>query len=255
MSVRAYDPTLGRFISRDPLGRAPLMGWTDQPYAYAGNNPLVNVDPSGQRFMAMDGAGGTTGGNNQQTTARVVNKNPCGTKKWCPAHMYDQYEFRRGLGQFILGFIIVAGVVAAYLVPGGLGFALNFFFHDQLNSGLHYLLGGTASLWEGIFGPLSKSDKAWYDVLALISDLVTMIVTFIDLKAAVGKVKSVGQFVKKAINLFKHGWNKALFQDFLGDLGGLFQSTFPQALTDYLALRRDSRAAWGWNLPGLGLYP
>jgi RHS repeat-associated protein len=40
MSVRAYDPTLGRFISRDPLGRAPLMGWTDQPYAYAGNNPL-----------------------------------------------------------------------------------------------------------------------------------------------------------------------------------------------------------------------
>ncbi len=25
MSVRAYDPALGRFLSRDPLGRAPLF--------------------------------------------------------------------------------------------------------------------------------------------------------------------------------------------------------------------------------------
>jgi hypothetical protein len=50
MSVRAYDPALGRFLSRDPLGRAPLY-FSDQPYVYAGNNPLINVDPSGQRFL------------------------------------------------------------------------------------------------------------------------------------------------------------------------------------------------------------
>jgi hypothetical protein len=53
MSVRAYDPALGRFLSRDPLGRAPLY-FSDQPYVYAGNNPLINVDPSGQ-FMATEG--------------------------------------------------------------------------------------------------------------------------------------------------------------------------------------------------------
>lgn len=53
MSVRAYDPTLGRFLSRDPLGRVPLF-FSDQPYVYGGNNPLINVDPSGQ-FMAMEG--------------------------------------------------------------------------------------------------------------------------------------------------------------------------------------------------------
>jgi len=47
MSVRAYDPTLGRFLSRDPLGRSPLF-FSDQPYVYGGNNPLINVDPSGQ---------------------------------------------------------------------------------------------------------------------------------------------------------------------------------------------------------------
>lgn len=50
MSVRAFDPSLGRFLSRDPLGRAPLF-FADQPYVYGGNNPLINVDPSGQ-FMA-----------------------------------------------------------------------------------------------------------------------------------------------------------------------------------------------------------
>src|SRR6185437_3303892 len=55
MSVRAYDPTIGRFLSRDPLGRAPLF-FADQPYAYAGNNPLVNVGPSGQGFVKGDTA-------------------------------------------------------------------------------------------------------------------------------------------------------------------------------------------------------
>ena len=53
MSVRAYDPALGRFLSRDPLGRVPLF-FADQPYVYGGNNPLVNIDPSGQ-FELTDG--------------------------------------------------------------------------------------------------------------------------------------------------------------------------------------------------------
>jgi hypothetical protein len=52
--VRADDPRVGRCISRDPLGRAPLC-FADQPYAYAGNNPLIHVDPSGQRRRMRDG--------------------------------------------------------------------------------------------------------------------------------------------------------------------------------------------------------
>ena len=55
MSVRAYDPSTGRFIARDPLGRAPLF-FADNPYVYAGNNPLSNVDPSGQYRAAGVGA-------------------------------------------------------------------------------------------------------------------------------------------------------------------------------------------------------
>ncbi|MEV8510507.1 polymorphic toxin-type HINT domain-containing protein [Actinoplanes sp. NPDC051475] len=48
VGARKYDPTLGRFISADPLlettDPAQLGG-----YAYAGDNPITNSDPSGLR--------------------------------------------------------------------------------------------------------------------------------------------------------------------------------------------------------------
>jgi len=42
--VRYYDPQLGRFISEDPIG---LLGGIN-PYVYAGNDPVNQLDPSGQ---------------------------------------------------------------------------------------------------------------------------------------------------------------------------------------------------------------
>jgi hypothetical protein len=41
--ARYYDPTLARFISEDPIG---LAGGVNQ-YAYAGNDPVDGVDPTG----------------------------------------------------------------------------------------------------------------------------------------------------------------------------------------------------------------
>ncbi len=44
MRARYYDPQVGRFISEDPIG---LDGGDVNLYAYAGNNPIMGVDPWG----------------------------------------------------------------------------------------------------------------------------------------------------------------------------------------------------------------
>jgi RHS repeat-associated protein len=41
-NARYYDPELGRFYSRDPMGSAATS-----PYAYCGNDPVNFIDPSG----------------------------------------------------------------------------------------------------------------------------------------------------------------------------------------------------------------
>jgi RHS repeat-associated protein len=49
--AKYYDPELGRFISEDPIG---LEGGINL-YAYVGNNPVNNRDPSGLYQQAADG--------------------------------------------------------------------------------------------------------------------------------------------------------------------------------------------------------
>lgn len=44
LGARFYWPELGRFISQDPIGDG--VNW----YAYAGNNPVVYVDPAGEDY-------------------------------------------------------------------------------------------------------------------------------------------------------------------------------------------------------------
>ncbi|MGQ4361725.1 polymorphic toxin-type HINT domain-containing protein [Streptomyces sp. SAS_272] len=56
LGVRQYDPTLGRFISLDPL----FLPTDDQQltgYAYAGNNPISYSDPDGRKIFEGDGGG------------------------------------------------------------------------------------------------------------------------------------------------------------------------------------------------------
>lgn len=44
MKARYYDPNVGRFISEDPIG---FEGGDVNLMAYASNNPLLNIDPTG----------------------------------------------------------------------------------------------------------------------------------------------------------------------------------------------------------------
>jgi len=43
MRARYYNPYQGRFLSEDPI-------WHNNLYAYAGNNPVMNIDPSGLSY-------------------------------------------------------------------------------------------------------------------------------------------------------------------------------------------------------------
>ena len=47
MRARYYDPSVGQFLSRDPLGRPQGQPMDQNVYAYARNNPLRFSDPSG----------------------------------------------------------------------------------------------------------------------------------------------------------------------------------------------------------------
>ncbi len=47
MNGRVYDPTLGRFLSADPIVQAPYFSQSYNRYTYVWNNPLGMNDPSG----------------------------------------------------------------------------------------------------------------------------------------------------------------------------------------------------------------
>ncbi|WP_437576989.1 RHS repeat-associated core domain-containing protein [Sorangium sp. So ce887] len=47
MKGRMFDPGIGRFLTTDPIVRAPLFGQSWNPYSYVSHRPLSYVDPSG----------------------------------------------------------------------------------------------------------------------------------------------------------------------------------------------------------------
>ncbi|MCW8126446.1 RHS repeat domain-containing protein [Microbulbifer halophilus] len=49
MNGRIYDPTLGRFLSPDPIVQAPTYSQNWNRYSYVVNNPLSFTDPSGYK--------------------------------------------------------------------------------------------------------------------------------------------------------------------------------------------------------------
>ena len=51
MRARHYDPTIGRFLSEDPI-------WSTNLYPYADNNPIMGIDPSG-RIPLVEGVNAT----------------------------------------------------------------------------------------------------------------------------------------------------------------------------------------------------
>jgi RHS repeat-associated protein len=47
MRARHYDPTIGRFLSEDPI-------WSTNLYPYADNNPIMGIDPRGEAHETVE---------------------------------------------------------------------------------------------------------------------------------------------------------------------------------------------------------
>lgn len=86
VGARVYDPTLGRFLTVDPIletGDPQALNG----YAYANNNPVSNSDPTGLRPVGPNGddfpASGCwgTGAHNPPSQSRV---HPSLTRDWAP---------------------------------------------------------------------------------------------------------------------------------------------------------------------------
>jgi RHS repeat-associated protein len=58
LQQRYYDPAIGRFISRDPIGFAGGLNL----FAYCGNDPINCIDPLGLRWREILGVGGSVVG-------------------------------------------------------------------------------------------------------------------------------------------------------------------------------------------------
>ncbi|WP_444917757.1 RHS repeat-associated core domain-containing protein [Microbulbifer sp. JMSA003] len=85
MNGRIYDPTLGRFLSPDPIVQAPSNSQSWNRYSYVFNNPLQYTDPTG--FVASDDAPPCeadcgTGSSTYESEVEVVGNPLTATEGW-----------------------------------------------------------------------------------------------------------------------------------------------------------------------------
>ncbi len=101
-AYRAYDPTMARWISRDPIGE---MGGINL-YGYVRNNALNLVDPLGEdATLVFDRAAGTLTAIDNQTGATATATNVFSGNVFAndPAHEADPFEGPVPAGIYLLG--------------------------------------------------------------------------------------------------------------------------------------------------------
>jgi RHS repeat-associated protein len=116
LRARWYNPSLGRFLTRDPVPGAPSLPATLNPYAYGRNNPALYVDPSGKfafiPLLIVGLAGGALGGLGYYAIQSYMHADPCtGQMNWD----WNQAAFWSGAGA-VLGAAIGAGIYGGWWV-------------------------------------------------------------------------------------------------------------------------------------------
>ncbi len=100
-----YDPVVGRFVQKDPIG---LAGGDTNLYRYVKNQPLIYTDPTGNFFLPGAIVGGVIGGLSGAAGAIIQGGTP------------GQIAASAAIGVFAGGWVgSGTGVLAGFLINGG----------------------------------------------------------------------------------------------------------------------------------------
>jgi RHS repeat-associated protein len=148
LSAREYDPSTGRFVSSDPaldLGSPPSM----LGYAYGGDNPVTNSDPSGLRFITEGGGGG--GGGSSQPPPQNPSYPPPAPQPAPPKPAPPQNCGWFGLGCVVQAVAKVAAPVVNW-VDQHKSDVVNFVVSTAVTAGCDIATGGAGSIACGALG-------------------------------------------------------------------------------------------------------
>jgi len=108
--ARYLGSSLGRFMSPDPAGllaQKPIYPQSWNLYAYAMNNPLIFIDPTGLDCVYANDAG-----NGVESIDHNSNSGECGQNggSWAPGYVDENWaHFNKSTGMFQVGSINGAG--------------------------------------------------------------------------------------------------------------------------------------------------
>ena len=165
LRARYYDPSIGRFLSQDPVSGYSHFPQSQHTYAYAYNNPVVWTDPSGQFGIPITAAvgavvGGTAAG--LSTLAVDVLEDGKINKSW------QEYGWNIGRGALIGGLcgsgtgtaLCVALLTAGTSIPTQLVFEGHV---DPCQVLVESVAAGAATyVAEGLVGALERGWKGPY---------------------------------------------------------------------------------------------
>jgi RHS repeat-associated protein len=170
MRARYYDPDVGRFISEDPIG---FEGGDVNLMAYAQNNPVNTIDPSGKipPNLVTGGIGAAIGG-----TTAFINAYSSGARGW---DLALQTAAGAGVG-FVAGFAMNPWMATAVgTVAGGAGNYTSQWISNKYNSnpqGINWYQVGISAT-AGTIGGAYGGTFAMYGASPAFSTLMSAVAT------------------------------------------------------------------------------
>ncbi|WP_161606232.1 DUF6531 domain-containing protein [Microlunatus speluncae] len=150
LGARAFDPATRGFLSVDPLDPVPGAGWSGNPYAYAGNDPLHALDPTGLSPVTDEELKAYAASNDGAASAVV---------DW----VGDNWEYLAGGAMVIAGGVLMAtgvgGPAGMALLSAGADTIIQKATTGEVNWGQVAISGAIGGVGGGLAGLAAKASK------------------------------------------------------------------------------------------------